>query len=225
MNIRRWMAPSIAIVAIAAAHCGGDDSTLPTQTGGSSGSAGAGTAGNGGTNAGTAGAAGTTTGSAGSGGSATGGSGGGSAGTAGSTGTAGSGGGGTGGNNADAAAGSGGGKADAAAGSGGTSDAGRSDAAADADTCPTAEPMDGDPCTGSAVCTYGNVGCGCVRAGGMTRQWQCQRIPDAARNPDCPATPPARNSSCADAGSGTLCRFGQGEFCVCNQQDQWRCNF
>jgi len=30
--------------------------------------------------------------------------------------------------------------------------------------------------------------------------------------------------SCADAGPGTICRYGAGVFCACDQQDQWRCS-
>jgi hypothetical protein len=84
--------------------------------------------------------------------------------------------------------------------------------------------MDGDMCTGAAICTYGDVGCACVRAGGQNRrEWQCRRVPDAARDADCPPAPPTMGTSCADAGPGTVCRYPNNVFCACDQQDQWVC--
>jgi hypothetical protein len=237
MNIRRWIAPSIALVAIAAAHCGGDDSSS-TQPSGSTGSSGSSaTGGSGGTSS--------TTTNGGSGGSATGGSGGkatgsggsGTGGSAGSAGSAGSGGSATGGSGGKG--GSGGGSA----GSGGSTDAGRPDAPGttdgpspgdsavpgDADACPANAPTDGSMCTSNEMCRYGNGGCACVRPmgggqdGGQGRVWRCAGNLDAAPDPDCPATQPAGGSSCADAGARTLCQYGGNMFCVCNAQDQWRC--
>src|SRR6185503_7957269 len=96
----------------------------------------------------------------------------------------------------------------------------------DGSACPAGAPMDGEVCTGSEICTYGDIGCACVRAtqgGPNRREWQCRRIADAARDPDCPTTPPAGGLSCADAGAGTVCRYPGNVFCACDQQDQWRC--
>ncbi len=231
MNIRWWVAPSIALVAIAAAHCGGDDSsaTNPTGSAGSSGSSATGGRGGSGTS--------TMTGSPGSGGSATGGSGGtgGSTGTAGSAGSGGSGtgvsSGGSGGTGGSAGAGT-----DAAAGSGGTSsDAGKPDSPSDApnpldvvipgdaNACPANEPTEGDACTGNEVCRYGNGGCACVNAGDGGREWRCQRAPDAGTNPDCPATPPTNGSPCPDGGVTGVCRYPGNNFCACNARELWRC--
>ncbi len=226
MDIRKGIAPAIALLAMAVAHCGGSDSA-PMSTadgaGGSSGAAGSSGSG-GGSKAGSSGAnvsdgsaqdSPDNSDSAGSGGSS---------GSDGSTGTAGSmGSGGSAGASSDGAAGSGGAKSDAGAGDA-KSDGSVSMDSGDASACPGQAPVNADPCTGSEICTYGDVGCACVKAMGPGREWQCRRIPDAAADSDCPASAPAVGSACVDAGPGTLCRYPGNVFCACDQADHWRCN-
>jgi hypothetical protein len=66
--------------------------------------------------------------------------------------------------------------------------------------------------------------CGCLRAGGDAgRQWACRSDPDANTDPECPGTKPTTGSSCGDAGTGTVCRYGFASGCVCDGMDQWRC--
>jgi hypothetical protein len=83
--------------------------------------------------------------------------------------------------------------------------------------------MDGDMCTGNERCRYGDVACACVAGMGMRRRWRCGTIPDAAQDPGCPVAMPTSGTSCADAGAGQLCRYGQGMICFCDQQEQWAC--
>lgn len=230
MNIRKWIVPSIALAAIAATHCGGDSSSTTPTT--SSGTAGSGTAGSRGTGGSGMGGASTSSGTTGSGGSTSEDAGSSDADDAMGAGGSGSVDSGAGGSKADGAGGSAGSSAGGSAGS--APDAGRADGrndavavtdtgASDASACPAGAPMDGEMCTGAEICTYGDVGCACVRAMGMRREWQCRRVPDAARDPDCPSSPPAAGTSCADAGAGTVCRYANNVFCACDQLDEWRC--
>jgi hypothetical protein len=223
MKTRWWIGPSIALVAIALAHCGGDDSNNATGSGGSAGSGG----GSGGSSAGSksSGTAGMGTGgasnggAAGSGGAATGGSGGGTAGTAGA------GMGGAGGSPGDG--GPGGGKSDGSAGSAGASvvDAARDRiVVGDAAACPPNQPMSGDTCMGVLLCPYGNVDCACVRVGGGNgREWRCNGTNDGAPASGCPPMEPQAGSDCTEAGAGTVCRYGGNVLCACDRMDNWVC--
>jgi len=222
MDIRKGIAPAIAFLAIAVVHCGGSDNPVMSTSTGTGGSAGsAGSSGSGGSKAGSSGAnvsdgsaedSADNADSAGSGGTT---------GSDGATGTAGSGG--SAGASADGAAGSSGAKSDAAV-TDAKSDGAMSPDSGDASACPTQAPVNADPCTGSEICTYGDVGCACVKAMGPGREWQCRRIADAAADSGCPAAEPTAGSACADAGPGTLCRYPGNVFCACDQQDRWRCN-
>jgi hypothetical protein len=84
----------------------------------------------------------------------------------------------------------------------------------DTDPCTTADPM---------FCTYGDIGCACVRIMGMRREWRCRGLADAGRDADCPSMPPAQGTSCADAGAGTVCRYPGNTLCACGMMDQWVC--
>jgi hypothetical protein len=87
--------------------------------------------------------------------------------------------------------------------------------------------MDGDMCMGMLVCPYANETCACAPAGGgggNRREWQCGRLPgDGGMNANCPQAQPMSGDSCADAGNGTFCPYGQNAFCFCNRQDAWQC--
>jgi hypothetical protein len=232
MNTRKWIAPSIALLIVAAAKCGSDDtnSTPPNGTGTTITSAA--TGGFGGTsNAGTAGMSGSGMGgSAGSGGS------GGSAGPGGSAGTGGAAGG-VGGAAGNTGAGGAAGGVDAAAPEAGdagnvtadtgldtAADAARDVAATDApSTCPMRPPTPGTACVGTVSCTYGTGFCRCRMAGGM-QTWQCVGDVDAANTAECPPAAPMTGASCADAGAGLLCVYNNVQcFCTTLNGDTWLC--
>jgi len=205
MNIRWWVLPSTAIVAIGAAQCGGDDSDTTTTTG-TTGTTTGGRSGSGGTTTGTTSTS-TTGGSGGVGGTT-----GGSAGSAGTTGGTG----GTGGSAGSAGAPDGGGTA-------GTLDAG-ADRAVDAGLCPAVQPASGSVCTGTTVCPYVTMICSC-RAVDGGRAWECLGRPDAGNPAGCPGTKPADGSSCADAGlsPAAFCTYGANVFCHCIGNGDWQC--
>jgi len=247
MNPRKWIAPSIALLIVAAVKCGGDD-TNSTPPNGNTTSTGAGGTGTNGGSAGTSNAG--TAGDAGSGGVGMGGSGGsaGSGGNAGNGGSAGTGGGGgaAGAAGNGGAAGMGGAAGAVDAGTDGSSEAGDArvdvvadtardaavpdadaavgDAAPVASTCPMTAPVAGTACVGTISCTYGTGFCRCRTLNGM-QSWQCMGDVDAANTEGCPPAAPTTGTSCADAGPGLLCNYINGVNCTCTtlNGDTWQC--
>ncbi len=109
------------------------------------------------------------------------------------------------------------------AGTGGTGDITDRAVTNDGNPCPGTPPTPGSTCSLNEICAYaGGVYCGCSPPIDGGRVWRCLGF-DGGRDPDCPTTKPTSGTSCAAAGTGTLCFYPGMAGCRCNDRNEWAC--